>query len=159
MGRVFDADQKCCFLPILSCSPGASAGESSEGAEAPAGKCFAVPLSLALAQHNWFFSEKALGRQRESGKVVLLQSDEGLGGLEALSGMAGRGQTGGTWTSFPSVWAMKPPSPWHQRCLLGTIVPSPCWWLVGGSWSHPTRASCDPLSTTGSSSTSGVLSS
>lgn len=159
MGRVFDADQKCCFLPILSCSPGASAGESSKGAEAPAGKCFAVPLSLALAQHNWFFSEKALGRQRESGKVVLLQSDEGLGGLEALSGMAGRGRTGGTWTSFPSVWAMKPPSPWHQRCLLGTIVPSPCWWLMGGSWSHPTRASCDPLSTAGSSSTSGVLSS
>lgn len=121
------------LLPsILSCSPGASAGESSRGAEAPAGRCFAVPLSLALAQHNWFFSEKAVGRQRELGKVVLLQSDEGLGGLEALSRMAGRGQTGGAWTSFSSVWAMKPPSPWHQRSLLGTTVPSPCWWLTGG---------------------------
>lgn len=84
---------------MLSCSPGASAGESSKGAEAPAGRCFAVPLSLALAQHNWFFSEKAVGRQRESGKVVLLQSDEGLGGLEALSRMAGRGWTGGALVS------------------------------------------------------------
>lgn len=64
--------------------------------------------------------------------VVLLQSDEGLGGLEALSRMAGRGWTGGVWASFSSVWAMKPPRPWHQRSLLGTIVPSPCWWLMGG---------------------------
>lgn len=56
-------------------------------------------MSLALAQHNWFFSEKAVGRQRESGKVVLLQSDEGLGGLEALSKMAGRGWTGGALVS------------------------------------------------------------
>lgn len=105
-------------------------GRAAEGAEAPAGRCFAVPLSLALAQHNWFFSEKAVGRQRDSGKVVLLQSDEGLGGLEALSRMAGREQTGEVWTSFSSVWAMKPPSPWHQRSLLGTIVPL----SAGGLW-------------------------
>lgn len=39
----------------------------------------------------WFFSGKPVDRQREAGKVVLLQSYEGLGGLEALTWAAERG--------------------------------------------------------------------
>lgn len=42
----------------------------SWGAKAPVGRCFAVPLSSALGQHNCFFSGKPVDRWRDLGKVV-----------------------------------------------------------------------------------------
>lgn len=62
----FHADLKRCFPPIPCCCPGALEGDSSEGVMALAGRCFAVPLSWALAQPSCGFSLGSLwtGRGR-----------------------------------------------------------------------------------------------
>lgn len=54
------------------------------------------------------------------------------------------------------LWAIKPPSPWHQRSLPGdgcpfTLMAHGCVVVHSSSFGHPMRASCDPLSTPGSS--------
>lgn len=74
--------------------------------------CCPLVLGSSPAQ-LWFFSGKPVDRWRESGKVVLLQSYEGLGGLEALTWMAGRG-TGWRGMSHAALWG-----PW---VLLGQCL-------------------------------------
>lgn len=105
-------------------------GRAAEGQRPLQGGALLSPCPWLWPSTTGFSLRRLWAGRGSRERWFLLQSDEGLAGLEALSRMAGRGQTGGGWTS--SVWATKPPSPWHQRSLLGTIVPSLCWWLVGG---------------------------
>lgn len=127
------------YTPLLSrCF---SWGEQQRD-KGPCREVLCCPLVLGFGPAQlWFFSGKPLNRRRESGKVVLLQSYEGPGGLEALTWTAERG-TGwrgmcmqlseGPGSSLASVWAMRPPSPWHQRSLLGDSCPFSM--LVARGW-------------------------
>lgn len=65
-------------------------GEQRRG-KGPRREVFCCPLVICSGPQLCFFSGKRVDRQREVGKVVLLQSYEGLGGLEALSWTAERG--------------------------------------------------------------------
>lgn len=129
------ADQKCCCFPMLCCCPGASAGERRPlwgGALlSPCPRLWASTTVFSLG--SLWTGGGTWGRW-----LVLLQSYEGLGGLEALTWWQEVERAGG---------AVKPPSPWHQSSLPGDGCPFSMLvahgWVVARSWSlWPPPKSC-----------------